>query len=56
MLTNWKTTLCGIVAAVAIALQAADWTNWKTLLMAAATAGLGFVAKDHNVTGGDVKQ
>ena len=56
MLTNWKTSLCGLVAAIAIALQSSDWSNWKTLLTAAAVAGIGFVAKDHNVTGGDVKQ
>jgi len=56
MLTSWKTTVCGILAAVAYAAQTADWTNWKTFAVSGALAALGFMAKDHNVTGGTVQQ
>ncbi len=51
---NWKTTLFGLAAA-ALNLFA-NGTNWKQVLVALGLAGLGAVAKDHNVTGGTVTQ
>ena len=50
-MTNWKTTLCGLAAAILIAIQSEDWTNWKTLALCVATAAWGFFSKDFNVTG-----
>lgn len=53
---NWKTTVCGLVAAIALALQAADLTDWKTILGIVSVAAIGYFAKDNNVTGGTVQQ
>lgn len=52
---NWKTTLAGFIGAIAIALQSVFATgvvDGKTAVTAAVVAGLGFLAKDFNVTGG----
>ena len=49
-MTSWKTTLVGILAA---ALQLyANGANLKSIALAVSLAGLGAVAKDHDVTGG----
>lgn len=54
---NWKTTACGLVIALALAVQnytgANTWQGWVGVLGAAA---LGFFSKDMNVTGGKVQQ
>lgn len=59
MLTNWKTTLTGLVAigtALFGALQHPDSIN-LTALIAQIAAGVGLIgAKDHNVTGGTKEQ
>ncbi len=45
-LTNWKTSLAGIIAG---ALQLfAQGVNWKTILVSVATAAIGIFAKDFN--------
>ena len=51
---NWKTSLGGILAAAGTAMQASE--NSTVKLIGALIGGiglilLGFVAKDHNVTG-----
>lgn len=57
MLTNWKTTIPGIIALVTVVwnswqTKTVDWTNLQTALV-----GLGLVAaKDWNVTGGTKEQ
>lgn len=43
---NWKTTVAGIVLAVAHV--AVNGVGWKQLLVAAAMAAVGALAKDHN--------
>jgi hypothetical protein len=51
---NWKTTLLGLLAAVIIALQPLldqGEVTWKSLLLAAAIAALGYFAKDKDVSG-----
>ena len=56
---NWKTTLFGCLAAIMIAVAPLIQTgqiDWKAVIVAALVAGLGFVAKDSNVTGGTVQQ
>jgi len=55
--TSWKTTLIGAILAIVIAVQpliATGTIDWKAVIVAALIAGLGFVAKDSNVTGGTV--
>ena len=57
MLTNWKTTLPGLMALVIVI-----WNSWQTKTInvndvLAALVGVGLVgAKDWNVTGGDRQQ
>ena len=51
---NWKTTLLGFGAGGLNML--ANGTNWKQVLLSVGLALLGTYAKDHNVTGGEVKQ
>ena len=53
-LTNWKTSLIGVVMA-AVQFHQGGMT-WHNALVAALFAALGLVAKDSNVTGGTVKQ
>lgn len=45
---NWKTTICGLVMAVAQALQTYTSPNhsWKGYLVAAGMAAFGFLSKD----------
>lgn len=55
---NWKTTLFGSLAAIALALSGV-FPDYNELCMAVAavfTALAGISAKDSNVTGGIVKQ
>jgi hypothetical protein len=57
MLTNWKTTLPGILALTSVL-----WTAWQTKTLnwadlQTALVGLGLIgAKDFNVTGGTKEQ
>ena len=57
MLTNWKTTIPGVIALVTVVWNAwqtktLDWANLQNALI-----GLGLVAaKDWNVTGGTKEQ
>lgn len=44
MLANWKTTLAGLVAAVAHV--SINGVSWKNLLVAAALAALGYFTQD----------
>jgi hypothetical protein len=60
---NWKTTLIGLLGAIAIALEpiiSGQGFNWKDdggkIFTAIVVAALGFVAKDHDVTGGTRQQ
>lgn len=56
---NWKTTFIGAAMAVIIAVQPILETgqvNWKQIGFAALIAAFGYLAKDHNVTGGKVEQ
>lgn len=51
---NWKTSLLGALLAIVVAVQPLISTgtiDWKAVVIAALIAGLGFVAKDHDVTG-----
>lgn len=51
---NWKTTLTGVIGAVALALEKVISTGTmdeRTLIMCAIVAALGFIGKDFNVTG-----
>jgi hypothetical protein len=53
--TSWKTTLIGAILAIVVAVQpliATGKIDWKAVVMAALIAGLGYVAKDSDVTGG----
>lgn len=45
-ITSWRTTICGIIAGLAVSLQAADWTSWRSLLLSSAILGLGYFAHD----------
>lgn len=54
MNSNWKTTAAGALAAAATAItlivqQGHSVTDWKTWILPAAMAMLGYVAKDHTV-------
>ena len=57
MLTNWKTTIPGVIALVTVV-----WNSWQTKTvdwssLQTALVGLGLVAaKDWNVTGGTKSQ
>lgn len=56
---NWKTTLLGAIGAVLLCVIQAAGTGTvdpKTLIIAAAIAGMGALAKDHDVTGGTIVQ
>lgn len=55
---NWKTTLCGAIAAAATWATAYDFGvfNWKTFLLGLLAAVWGFFQKDSNVTGGTKQQ
>ena len=56
MTGSWKTTLFGCLAAVMVAIAPilqSGTVDWKALVIAALIAAFSFVAKDHNVTGGD---
>jgi ethanolamine transporter EutH len=59
MSKSWKTTLCGVIAAVPqiiVALSNVLPPAWANIVSSvAAAAGLIF-AKDYNVTGGKVQQ
>lgn len=62
VLVNWKTSLTGLVMLLAACLDVIRATmngmqpNWETV-MSSVIAGIGLLcAKDHNVTGGTVKQ
>ncbi len=51
---NWMTTILGLIAAVAIVLEPLFKTGTVTVtqvVQAAALAGLGYLAKQFNVTG-----
>ena len=51
---NWKTTLAGCIGAavlVVLNLYQTGTVDWRTLVMAAAIAAVGVLAKDLNVTG-----
>lgn len=62
---NWKTTLIGGgLGALNYALSAfsngsaipQNGAQWRALITSAAIVGLSLVAKDFNVTGGNIKQ
>lgn len=55
---NWKTTVCGIVAAAAqgVAVKFPEYAGICNVVSFVAVAALGFFAKDSNVTGGSVSQ
>lgn len=51
---NWKTTVVGAVIAALVVIQSAlsaTGFEWKSVLIAAAVAAFGYVAKDAGVTG-----
>lgn len=55
MVRNWKTTLAGCIAAIAFAVQellVSGRITTEGVIMAAAIAALGVLAKDFDVTGG----
>jgi len=51
---NWKTTLTGIIGAIAVAivpyLKSGNF-EWKDLIIPAVIAALGFLTKDYDTTG-----
>ena len=54
-LTNWKTTMAGLLGAVLIALPPVlqgGHPSWQQAAAAALVAAAGWVAKDSDVTGG----
>jgi hypothetical protein len=55
---NWKTTVSGIIAAVVLAIHEFNEPNpsVEKLVGAGLIAALGYYAKDHDVTGGTIKQ
>lgn len=59
-LKNWKTSLLGLLAGIT-GTSAVGWTtpdgkvNWISVGLGLALTILGYVSKDHNVTGGTVK-
>ena len=58
---NWKTTLLGILAGITGGTMA-GWTkpdgtiNWVAVAFSVVTAAFGYFTKDHDVTGGTIKQ
>jgi hypothetical protein len=58
MFKNWKTTVSGLVGAIAVAvipvLQSGK-INYEAIAIAVAIAVLSFFAKDHDVTGNPPK-
>jgi len=56
--SSWKTTLFGVISAVAgyVALNPSEFPHWmnvaSSIVASGALAGLGLSAKDSNVTGG----
>lgn len=57
---SWKTTLCGLVGAIGTWSASQTDPAWLAtvgkLLVGLSVAGIGFFAKDNNVTGGTVQQ
>src|ERR1700738_1918903 len=55
---NWKTAVCGIVAAAAqgVAAKFPQYAVICEIVSAAAVGALGFCAKDKDVTGGTIPQ
>jgi hypothetical protein len=54
---NWKTTLAGVAAVIGTISHCVSAGTVTSIDIAAFTAGVGMIfAKDHNVTGGDVRQ
>jgi hypothetical protein len=56
---NWKTTIVGVIGAAGLAvfqLISTGSLDPKTLIIAAVVAGMGLLAKDHDVTGGTIMQ
>jgi hypothetical protein len=56
-MTNWKTTLGGIIVALAALItttvqQGHTLADWKTWILPVALAVFGLISKDFNVTGG----
>jgi hypothetical protein len=48
-MNNWKTTLFGVIAAIATALSNYNGSNnWQGYVAAAAIAAFGFISKDFN--------
>lgn len=58
MFKNWKTTLIGIAGAIGYAFFAGiqHGLSPKDAIIAAAVGALGLASKDHNVSGGTVRQ
>jgi len=59
-MTSWKTTLCGVIGAIGTYLITLTDPAWMAtvgkILVGLSVAGLGFFAKDSNVTGGTKQQ
>ena len=56
-LVSWKTTLVGCLLALCVAIQpilSNNTVDWKNLVIAGLIAVFSFLAKDSNVTGGNV--
>lgn len=54
-LKSWKTTIFGLLGAIGLTLNdlvTSGQVDNKTLIVSAVVSGLGFLAKDSNVTGG----
>lgn len=53
-MTNWKTTLAGVLASIMIAIAPLIQTgtiDWKAVIIAVFVAAFGYFAKDKDVTG-----
>lgn len=61
MMKNWKTTVLGWLAAI-VGVSTVGWfkpdgtPNWMVIVLGLLVGLLGTIAKDHDVTGGTVKQ
>jgi hypothetical protein len=56
---NWKTTILGILGAIAVVVYpiiANGEFKWESVGIAAFVAAMGYLAKDHDVTGGTKAQ
>lgn len=54
---NWKTTVAGIAAVLGVVAKVVSSGHMDAADIGAFTAGVGLImAKDHNVTGGNVEQ